>query len=903
MKTFYLILSFMFIFNSLSFSQSSQKFTKNDKRKLADAKNYVSDENYISAAPIFKELIDKQPQNFELYTDLGLCYVELGNGSKAINYLEKSVQFYRDEEKIDKSEGVEALYLLANAYFLIYDFENAKEIYQEVYQYSNNKQKSILSLRIQECDSAQMMFSNMNFLTTLYYPSIINSDAPDYCPVVTADNSKLYFTSRRLSSTTGGGSDYDGFGFEDIYSVDINNGDYSDPVNIGIPLNSEYHEATSSISADGKELFTFKSTFKDNGDIFVSNLSNNTWSVPVRLPKPINSKSKETHACLTPDGKYLYFTSDRKKGKGGLDIYVVEKDADGNWGNLKNVDILNTAGDEDGPYLSPDGNTMYFSSNGRPGMGGYDIYKSEKQADGTWGTPENLGFPVNNPNDQIYFVPTNDPIKAYFTSSEYSNEPDICAVTMVKDVENMIYVKGFAFDASSDTLTVTQTNADSVLAGNKWYPYDRDVSFGVNDSVYISRINGNKLIDSVCKIPSNTQICVHNINDDQKSGIYKPFIPTGKYIIIINQVEEKLVEYKSENHIYDILKLEAKEGIVNYTAQLDTIVIGQVKNVKKSNFDLETTELSDYQKKEFKILADFMNSHPNLYVDISTFGYKDAPETFDQQRNNQIIQYLTDNNVDPDRIYSGLSPNNITGDDIEYTIYDEQTIQKAIEDKENNQIVATNIKTSILVTDISFDLNKYQTPDFYNELNAIADYLKDNPDAKIAVNGYTDTQGGASYNQALSKKRADFVKNYLIDKGASADQITSDGKGFSKQVSVNKNQDGSFMWNSLGYNRRVEIVVVEQGSNSNLLVKPVDVPAQYQINNGMDNVYSVMVVVSETQLPNSAFSFNVSEIIGVDGLYSYIYGEFDDEAKAQDFVTSIKSKYPKAYVFINNFRQ
>lgn len=895
----------MVVFSGSLFSQLSHNQTNKDKRKYIKAQNLLANYNYAEALDIFKQLADEYPEDYDIYTQIGYCYLNLGDAFSAVDNLTKSVDYYRSEDKIGSADGSNALYLLSEAYFMSYDFSSAKKHFQELLPYSNKKQNAAINKKITQCDSAETMFFNAHGFTVIQ-PDIINSSAPDYCPVVTMDNSKLFFTSRRIQGSTGGNKDIDGYGFEDIYSVDINGGNFSAPVNLGTPVNTSGHEATSSISADGTELFIYKSSQKDPGNIFYSTLNGNSWSEPIDLGKPINTKFKETHASLSPDGQLLYFTSNRRGGKGGLDIYVAEKDADGNWTNVKNLSNLNTEGDEEGPFVSPDGNTLYFSTNGRIGMGGFDIFKSIKQSDNSWGTPQNMGFPLNTVNDDIYFVPTTDPGTAYYSSKQFDETSDICLVQMYDNNEDMIFVKGFTFDANTDTLAISQTKTDSVKAGNRWFSDKKTVKFGKNDTIFISNINGNYLLDSVCKIPSNTQIYVHDVNQTNKVGPYKPYKPSGKYGIIINPVDQKLIQFTAPNYIYDLLRVESVAGVVYYTAQLDTIIEGKVKSVKNTKFDVENENLSEIQEKEFKILADFMNNNPNLFVDISAYGYSDVPESYDQQRNDAIIQYLVDNGVNQDRIYSGLSPNNISGDFVEYTIYDKTTLQEAIDEKDRNQIT-TNVTVTqgVLVSDVTFDINKSSNPDYFDELDIVAQYLVDNQDAKIGVYGYTDTQGNPDYNKQLSKKRATFVTNYLISKGANANQITTEGKGYSKQVSINKDQNGNYVWNSLGYNRRVEIVVLDQGSNSKLFVKPVDVPAQYSVsdNTGMNYLYSVMVIVSESQLPNSAFNFSVAELLGTDGLYSYIHGEFQSEAEAQAFADSIIAKYPKAYVFINNFRK
>jgi outer membrane protein OmpA-like peptidoglycan-associated protein len=301
-----------------------------------------------------------------------------------------------------------------------------------------------------------------------------------------------------------------------------------------------------------------------------------------------------------------------------------------------------------------------------------------------------------------------------------------------------------------------------------------------------------------------------------------------------------------------------------------------------------------------------MNENQDVFVDISTFGYSEAPENFDQKRQNQIVDYLINKGIDSSRIYTGLSPNTIRGQLAEYTIYDSLTLKKAIDEKNEELLTgggSVTITHGILVTDITFDLNKADNPAFYEDLDVIAEFLVNNKSAKIGVYGYTDTQGNPDYNKRLSQRRADFVKNYLIKKGANPNQIVAEGRGYTKQISKNKDNEGKYIWNSLGYNRRVEIEVISQGENQKLFIKPVDVPEQYKLNLSETSKYAINVVASETKIPSTAFDFNVTELLGTDGLYNYIHGEFNTEAEAQTFLQSIKNKYPKAFIFISNYRK
>jgi hypothetical protein len=179
------------------------------------------------------------------------------------------------------------------------------------------------------------------------------------------------------------------------------------------------HESAVSISADGKQMFLFKSD-PDGKNLYTSTLKNGTWGTPVKLPEPINSYSHETHCSLSADGSTLFFTSDREGGFGGLDIYMCKKLPDGTWGSARNLGSnINTPLNEETPMIFLDGKTLYFASEGHASMGMFDMFYSYMQPDSSWIEPVNLGYPINSPTDDLFFVPTIERSQAYYSTSQF----------------------------------------------------------------------------------------------------------------------------------------------------------------------------------------------------------------------------------------------------------------------------------------------------------------------------------------------------------------------------------------------------------------------------------------------------------------------------------------------------
>jgi len=873
---------------------------KKEKRK---AKTELLNDNYKNAIRIYLPLLDETQDDYEIYSNLGFCYFQTKEYFEAITYLEKSYEYYINNNKLTNKNSRDEMTYLAEAYIMNYNFMGAKAVYQKIAEFSRNAELTEMQKLISQCDSAQNMLENPKGFF-VYRPGIVNSDYPDYAPILDYSRDKIYFTSRKPGST-GGKKDLDGYEYEDIYSVDINNGEYSTPVKLSSAINSDGYEATASISFDGNSLFIYKSSDADNGDIYISKFKNGQWSTPKRMDAPINSKYRETHASLSPDGKTIFFTSDRENGEGGLDIYTAELSPDGKWINAQNMGpIINTDKDEEGPFCSPDGKYLYFSSNGHSGMGGFDIYKSEKGVLNKWSRPVNMGFPLNTVNDDIFYVPTNNPEEALYSSTQMGGMSSILIV-QIYDIDNDTRsVRGNIFETDLNFINNSTLKNDSITYNNKRYPLNNRI-YTENDTTHLFFTQNGYVLDSVSKIPSNTSIKVIKVPSGTLLGTYTSS-KQGKYQISTSEKGNFIVHYSSPGYSYDYYEIGAEPRSYYYDAKLDTLVEGEIKIIKYSNFQKDSTYLSSYQEIELLFLTNFLQKNQNLCVDISSYKNNNEIKDIDKDRSKLIEDYLLSKDIAPSRIFFNKSSDNIKNNQVQYTVYDTVSIHNdsIINKVEEKKIISNRVVHGVLVNDVRFELNEYKSPEFYDDLDFLATFLLNNEEARIGIYGYTDIQGNVDFNKVLSQKRAGFVKDYLIGKGVKTEQLEAEGKGYSKQIAINKNDQGNYIWESMKYNRRVEIEVLQQGIKEKLFVKPVDVPNQFQMNVSKNTYYySINILSSENKLPASAFDFNVTELLGVDGLYNYIYGEFEHEYEAIDFASTIKNKFPNAFVFINNFRQ
>ncbi len=234
----------------------------------------------------------------------------------------------------------------------------------------------------------------------------INTPNAEYLPTITADGQMLIYTAVR------GGQ-------EDFYRSKLVNGEWQRGEAIEA-VNTSYNEGAQSISADEKYLIFTACNRRDglgSCDLYYSELKNGKWTATKNLGPPINSSGWESLPSISADGKTLFFNTDRRGGKGGKDIWYSERQPNGKWSEPKNLGSpVNTPGDEQSPFIHPDGQTLYFMSNGLPGMGGYDLYLSRRKPDGTWGEPQNLGYPINSEGNEGALSVSLDGKTAYFAT-------------------------------------------------------------------------------------------------------------------------------------------------------------------------------------------------------------------------------------------------------------------------------------------------------------------------------------------------------------------------------------------------------------------------------------------------------------------------------------------------------
>ncbi|MBI2966222.1 MAG: PD40 domain-containing protein [Bacteroidetes bacterium] len=387
-----------------------------DRIKMTVARIRYSQRDYKAALRLYHDVLETNSLDPKVQLWLGLCELELGNPALALEYLQKALYMKSDvHKKIHLFIGM-AYHRTGNLQKAVEEYNTYKATLSP-----SSVPKNEVSRYLDQCNYAQeMMKKPINVKISNLGPAI-NSEYPDYAPSVTLDEKTIIFTSRRADTKGKGRDNYDHGFYEDVYIANFNDTTktWRQSTNIKGGINTNFHDASLSISPEGKQIFVYRNIPNKtrSGDIYVSILgSTGRWSSPQALPKSINSSYFESSACVSADGNTLYFISETKGGFGQGDIWKSEKTSKGQWDEPENLgNIINTAEDEIGVYIHPDGKTLFFSSKGHKSLGGYDIFRSVFQND-NWSVPENVGYPVNTTDDDVHFVMTADNKRGYFSS-------------------------------------------------------------------------------------------------------------------------------------------------------------------------------------------------------------------------------------------------------------------------------------------------------------------------------------------------------------------------------------------------------------------------------------------------------------------------------------------------------
>jgi tetratricopeptide (TPR) repeat protein len=372
------------------------------RQELFDEGDYFfAREEYSEAVYYFRKLTDKYPEHCHYNFKLGECYMNIpGSESLAVKCFENAVKKtvgkkqYNPRQFDEKSAPLHAWFYLGNVYKMTGRLDDAMEAYDTFVNsplYYGNYNITVVENEIKSCKRAKIIMGRPVDASIEALDTVINTSAAELFPVISSDEQHLVFV-RRLKF------------YDAILWVSKKGNSWSEPINLNPIIGSDGEFYPVSLSKNGDELYLLKSTLETK-DLYVSRRKNDSWTKAESLGNTINTLADETWAAVSSDGKTLWFTSGRKGGLGGLDIYYAQKKDDFSWDKAKNAgSVINTQFDEESPYLSLDDQVLFFSSKGHDNMGGFDIFYTIKSGK-SWKEPVNLGYPINTTVDNTGYVP------------------------------------------------------------------------------------------------------------------------------------------------------------------------------------------------------------------------------------------------------------------------------------------------------------------------------------------------------------------------------------------------------------------------------------------------------------------------------------------------------------------
>jgi outer membrane protein OmpA-like peptidoglycan-associated protein/tetratricopeptide (TPR) repeat protein len=630
----------------LACSLQSHSQVKKYLRK-AESANFSGDfqkgrDYYIKAVEL-----DKSNYKANLGAGITLAYY-LEDLEQSLPYLETALTLST------KDTATELLYALGKTYHYFAQYEKALSYYEQMKNYEepgNDMYEPELSKRIADCryGMANPKLTDPAKWYVVNAGKSINTQMPEYVPVLIGKD-KMIFTSKRKDDKREKINKDNGKYFESMYITDINNGYTSSPSRYSIPDKNvkgrfkNDNESVVSMMPKAKKIFIYKDRQLYEGDLSA------TTNEPEKISRTINFDKYQNHAVMEETGQVLYFTSESEKGFGGNDIYRSVKQSDGSWGTPENLgETINTAFEEESPFMSEDGKTLYFASTGHPGYGGFDIYQSTFE-NGKWSEPLNLGQPLNSPANDLFFVSSEDGAVGYMSSSRKGGQGDM-------DIYKINYTDKLPKECNGVNKDKFAVDLHEISPGSTRY----------NVSVMLPEVIRDKVLSMELKIDD---VPVNATAD----GIAYDFSPGKQH------------------------SLKAK-----VVAWCDTCI--------------------------------------NLYIacaerTISLPGIETLPD-------------LANNTVHTEAPTAGLHG-------------EPMPLPAELENVHGELNESALGKLGLDLSPLYFDKNTFDLrADALTSLEKNISFLKAHPELKLVINGYADARGDENYNKRLSEKRAAKVRAYL----------------------------------------------------------------------------------------------------------------------------------------------
>jgi len=829
MKKLYNLLLFVLLLSVSGFSQENPRIDKktffSSEEGLASAKKSLSlaekyykkgSGTYDEALKHYLKVLKYNAESDALNYKIGVCYLWTSNKKAALAF------FLKSSPSVSKD-----YYLgLGRAYQYNLMFDKAKENYSK---YINSLKKweqgdvtPLYNQLVDECDVSKAIIQDSVSVFIINLGPIINSYYDEYGAVLPPDNSKLFFTSKRPDVEPR--KRVSRFEFRECIWTANNNAIDKPAAWIDFPEKLDFLVNTSVAGYDlNDDVIYFYKGKTHGGRLYSAQFDGEKWIHIRPIKGGVNHIAyKETSISVDANGN-AYFVSDRRGGFGGKDIWMATPKNEKSFNKPINLgDVINTPFNEEGVYITSDGNTLYFSSKGRKGMGGYDVYKSERKLDGTWDEPQNMGYPINTAADELFYRPTQDSMVALYSTIRSDSYGGLDIYKIQKDSRIPYKLIGTVSDIETAKTLGATVNV-----------YDKQTQKLIK-SATVDTLAGIYMIsfDDVGNYFMQVDY------EGYKSSTEKVNLPEVKYATVVQdfKIEALKHPFTLVGRITDVDKETPLNARLTFKlAAYPDSVIGRALAAES------TGKYSITFEDKYNMI---------IQVDAEDYFSVDEPLSAENEPNSVIsknielkrskIEYILTGRITDGETSTGVKAALSfyhPGEEEPFTIIisdsTEGKFTAVIEDQgpfmievEANGYFFTNeiyqFPAGQTFTSKNFSLKKMETgvkfvmksilfnsgkatlkAESYAEMDKLADLLLKNDKIRVEVSGHTDNVGSASINKKVSRTRALTVKNYLVSRGVEQDRIEYEGYGFEQPIAPNDTPEGREQ------NRRVEIKILD----------------------------------------------------------------------------------------------
>ncbi|WP_338767556.1 OmpA family protein [Bernardetia sp. ABR2-2B] len=610
-KTVLIALFFVVSFSLvLTANFASAQGTTNRRAQTAyqNGKDYIANRDFERGIKSFEKAVELDNNYFEAHYNLGVYYNILRNKAKTKYHFKEAVRIIPNDPR-----RTDLYIVVAGDYLEEGKYEEAEKLYQKAYQYAKSQTQKNLSIKgLATCKFAVEGIQNPLDIKPERVTEVINARKLQYFAVLTADEEEMYFTARESNDPRAD---------EDILRSVKKDSLWQTPEKV-TELNTKTNEGTCTISADGRTIIFTICEGSERGvygrcDLFISEKQGDKWSEPKNMGDIINTRSWESQASLSADGRTLYFISDRSGGFGRTDIWKSTRNDRGVWEAPQNLGSqINTAGEEYSPFIHVNGRTLFFSSDTHLGFGGFDLFKTEidENSEKGWTKPQNLGYPINTYTDQQSLFVTADGKTAYYADGETELQVDKQNRIIAEDLGNS-YIYKFEMPEEIE-ITVSRYIKGTV--------YDAKTKEKLGANIDLYNLTNKTIQSSISSDPRN-----------------------GKYLFVLNEGSNYALNVNKKGYLFQSLAFDYSEGTgenVTVDIYLEKAEKGSKVVLNNIFFDTDKWELKEESKTELDLVTRYLQTNPKIKVQISghtdNVGDKIYNQKLSEKRATSVVDYL-----------------------------------------------------------------------------------------------------------------------------------------------------------------------------------------------------------------------------------------------------------------------